>query len=211
MMKSWKRLLCMMLAGVMLFSTGVVTQAAPAQNTEIDSIEGLDQYLSKNQDGTIILDEFAAQDAGYTEEAIAYVQENISYMNDMVRTKGAYIDDQFKMIYSESPMTRARGVNKVEMLWNGNVAIYMDSDAAQEYIDAMLAIGDGMESVGDILDDFSFIQGAGVLAMFPFLYSIQARFYAIAASNAAAAGNGIILLIQRDYFTQTDTLSFLPQ
>ena len=99
MMKSWKRILCMVLAGVMLFSTGVVTQAAPVQTAEINSIEGLDQYLSKNQDGTISLDESAAQDAGYTQEAIAYVQENISYMNDMARTKGAYIDDQFKMIY----------------------------------------------------------------------------------------------------------------
>ena len=89
--ESWKRILCMILAGVMLFSTGVVTQAAPAQTAEIDSIEGLDQYLSKNQDGTISLDESAAQDAGYTQEAIAYVQENISYMNDMARTKGAYI------------------------------------------------------------------------------------------------------------------------
>ena len=65
---------CMVLAGVMLFSTGVVTQAAPVQTAEINSIEGLDQYLSKNQDGTIRLDESAAQDAGYTQEAIAYVQ-----------------------------------------------------------------------------------------------------------------------------------------
>lgn len=46
------------------------------QTAEINSIEGLDQYLSKNQDGTISLDESVAQDAGYTQEAIAYVQEN---------------------------------------------------------------------------------------------------------------------------------------
>ena len=114
-----------------------MTQAAPVQTAEINSIEGLDQYLSKNQDGTISLDESAAQDAGYTQEAIAYVQENISYMNDMARTKGAYIDDQFKMIYAEGPMTRARGVNKVEMLWNGNIDIYMDSDQAEVYVDGV--------------------------------------------------------------------------
>ena len=93
-----------------------MTQAAPVQTAEINSIEGLDQYLSKNQDGTISLDESVAQDAGYTQEAIAYVQENISYMNDMARTKGAYIDDQFKMILRPTGYTlvgvRDRNKNK---------------------------------------------------------------------------------------------------
>ena len=34
-------------------------------------------------------------------------------------------------------MTRARGVNKVEMLWNGNIDIYMDSDQAEVYVDGV--------------------------------------------------------------------------
>ena len=211
MMKSWKRLLCMMLAGVMLFSTGVVTQAAPAQSVEIDSIEGLDQYLAKNQDGTISLDESAAQEAGYTQEAVAYVQENISYMNDMVRTKGAYIDDEFKMIYSESPMTRARGVNKVEMLWNGNVAIYMDSEQTELFISYLKSGSSHLMSLGDVLAMFTFVQYSGVLAALSYVYSLEAYLYAVVAENMAQGGNGIIIYIQRDYLTQTDSISFFPQ
>lgn len=128
MMKSWKRILCMVLAGVMLFFDRHCDAGSAGADCGDKFHRGFGQYLSKNQDGTISLDESVAQDAGYTQEAIAYVQENISYMNDMARTKGAYIDDQFKMIYAEGPMTRARGVNKVEMLWNGNIDIYMDSE-----------------------------------------------------------------------------------
>ncbi|MFQ6879419.1 MAG: hypothetical protein ACLRS1_06515 [Oscillospiraceae bacterium] len=206
MMKSWKRILCMVLAGVMLFSTGVVTQAAPVQTAEINSIEGLDQYLSKNQDGTISLDESAAQDAGYTQEAIAYVQENISYMNDMARTKGAYIDDQFKMIYAEGPMTRARGVNKVEMLWNGNIDIYMDSDQAEVYVDGVEKAIAEAEKLGGIVSLIVPMLGLpiGVSILDAYLILNMAKM-------AKSAGTGIIMHIQRDYVTQTDTYSFSPQ
>lgn len=183
-----------------------MTQAAPVQTAEINSIEGLDQYLSKNQDGTISLDESVAQDAGYTQEAIAYVEENISYMNDMARTKGAYIDDQFKMIYAEGPMTRARGVNKVEMLWNGNIDIYMDSDQAEVYVDGVEKAIAEAEKLGGIVSLIVPMLGLpiGVSILDAYLILNMAKM-------AKSAGTGIIMHIQRDYVTQTDTYSFSPQ
>lgn len=205
MMKSWKRILCMVLAGVMLFSTGVVTQAAPVQTAEINSIEGLDLYLSENTNGTITFDVVAALEANYSQDAVNFVQDNINNMNAALSNGNAILNEDFSVTMFFASV-RARGVNKVVTHWNGNTDIYMDSDSAQEYIDTLENLIN-LVSPGATFLSFivPFIGTAARVSV------LDAKLILSMAKTAAEPGTGIIMHIQKNYVTQSDTYYFSPQ
>ena len=77
----------------MLFSTTTVIYAAPIEsNDSINTVEGMDRFLQKTSNGTVVLDLEGARTAGYTETAISVVQDQIDFMNNLVVNNGAYID-----------------------------------------------------------------------------------------------------------------------
>ncbi len=55
-------------------STSAVALAAPIEETEkVIDVEGIEQFFSKNDDGTMSMDAKQAREAGYSEYTIQYV------------------------------------------------------------------------------------------------------------------------------------------
>lgn len=139
-----KRLLSFILICAIMVSTSAVVMAAPAEDsTELIYVEGIEEFFSKNADGTMSLDVNSAQSAGYTERSIEFILGNIEEINNMVRTQGAYINDDFvATLYFSS--SRAKGQSKIEYWATGMVLVYMtDAEADDLYhtIDRLSWVG----------------------------------------------------------------------
>lgn len=122
-------------------STSAVALAAPIEETEkVIDVEGIEQFFSKNDDGTMSMDAKQAREAGYSEYTIQFVQSNIDGINEAVRTQGAVIDDDFKAtIYFST--SRARGQSKVETWATGMVLVYMNNAEADDLYNTIDNLG----------------------------------------------------------------------
>lgn len=200
MQKASKKILCLVLIGVMMLSNTLVTNAASITST--NSIEGLDRYLSKDDNGLIFFDEHAAMNANYSQDAITFVRNNISNMNKALSNGNAILNEDFS-VTTFYISTRAKGVNKTVTHWNGNVDLYMDSSAAQEFINNVkfaISIADAITNIDVPL--LGFALNVSIL---------DAKLILSMAKSAASHGTGIIMHIQRNFITQTDTYTFSPQ
>lgn len=90
---------------------------------------------------TIDFDGDPAIRAGIDKDIITAVRFQIDYMNHMVLTQDAYIDDSFTLtVYF--PSTRARGESKVVTHWYGLTEVYLNSTEVEELIDSFSSVGD---------------------------------------------------------------------
>lgn len=196
MNKLFKKILTITLVFTMLFSTTTVIYAAPIEsNDSINTVEGMDRFLQKTSNGTVVLDLEGARTAGYTETAISVVQDQIDFMNNLVVNNGAYIDDNFNAIIYV-PSTRARGETKVVTTWYGLTQIYMNSDDTQSFIKGLQAAG-GASTIAGIV---GFIPGsiATLLGKANWIFGVGVLMYTWQAEQAAASGRGIIMNVYRD-------------
>lgn len=151
-----KKLLSLILICAMMVSTSAVAMAAPDEDsTEPIYVEGIEEFFSKNEDGTMSLDVSSAQAAGYTDRSVEFILGNINEINNMVRTQGAYINDDFvATLYFSS--TRAKGQSKIEYWATGMVLVYMTDAEADDLYHTI----DRLNWVGILLDLVKYLTSA---------------------------------------------------
>ena len=170
---------------ISLFLIGLVQPYASAEETSDTStpamIQGLDAYISTGVGGTFALDEESAQADGYSQEAINMVKHQLSIMNELSNSENSVVDPATLTVTVYQISTRARGINKYVVHWNGLTERWMDSDNANAYIQ-------GLETGGNVS---KFVPGwVGSMTK---LYSASSI---AQAKQAAKPGRGIIMFTQ---------------
>lgn len=207
MRKLSKTIMALMLVVSMMISTAIVSYAAPAPDDESNLANGMDRYIGKNVDGTLYLDSNSAVNAGYSENSIIIVQNQINYMNTLVLQKVTSIDSTYSAtIYLPSP--RYRGISKVVAHWWGT-EVYMNSTQAQQLINNLSRIGDVTTMTGligllpggiaSVVGGISGLVGAGTLVS---RWQVE---------QAAKAGRGIVMVIQPNYAVPGQTITTFRQ
>ncbi|GEM_PF-599300 len=208
MKKCFRKLIAVVLTLAMTLSTGIMTYAAPIDEAEDTSISELEQFLKKDDNGLIVFDTEAALSDGFSNDIITAVEAQISSMNSLVIQGTAYIDENYSAIIL-LPSTRARGESKVVTHWYGLTEVYMNSDEAQDLIDGLSAAGDGA-TIGGLL---GFLPGnlGSVLGGIAGILGVGTLIYRWQVEQAAAPGRGIIMYIQTDFGTTTQSIWFTSQ
>lgn len=199
MHKKVKKLIGVFMAGVMLFSTSIVAFAAEPSETETTgtiSVEGIEEFFSKNADGTMSLNVLGAQNAGYSDDTIQFVLENIEFMNEAVRTEGAYINDDFAITFYFAVSRAAKGQSKVEFWATGMMLIYMNT----EEIDELYYFIDDLGWVGTALGVISLLSVAKPImsqacALSSTFAAIQLSLYKSQIRQVKQNGTGIIIYV----------------
>ncbi|MFC0265470.1 hypothetical protein [Alloscardovia macacae] len=124
--------------------------ALETENTGIPAeIRGLDSYISYSTSEGFMLNDKEAILRGYTQESINQVKKNLEVMNlinsqtEYASVSGAdltvYVppDSSMNSGYSAFRAAPARGVNKVVAHWYGVTETWMDSKAADKFINAL--------------------------------------------------------------------------
>lgn len=150
----------MLMMGVMITSSSMVAMAAPAetQTTETLQVEGIDQFFSKNVDGTMSFDSMAASMSGYNQTTVDFVQENVDMINQLVVTKGVSIADDYSVTIctdnnqlgskAARTMARAKGQSKVVVWATGMVLVYMNTSETNDLYSALSKVGAGCTLLG---------------------------------------------------------------
>lgn len=208
MKKHFRKLIAVVLILAMTLSTGIITYAAPIDEAENTSISELEQFLSKDDNGLIVFDTEAALSDGFSNDIVTDVETQIASMNNLVIQGTAYIDENYSAIIL-LPSTRARGESKVVTHWYGLTQVYMNSDEAQDLIDSLSAVGDGA-TIGSLL---GFLPGniGSVLGGIAGILGVGTLIYRWQVEQAAAPGRGIIMNIQTNFGTSTQSIWFTSQ
>lgn len=208
MKKHFRKLIAVVLTLAMTLSTGIITYAAPIDKVENTSISELEQFLTKDDNGLIVFDTEAALSAGFSSDIVTDVETQILSMNNLVIQGTAYIDENYSAIIL-LPSTRARGESKVVTHWYGLTEVYMNSDEAQDLIDSLSAVGDGA-TIGGLL---GFLPGniGSVLGGIAGILGVGTLIYRWQVEEAAAPGRGIIMYIQTNFGTSTQSIWFTSQ
>lgn len=219
-MKRTKQLLSLILAfTITIISCSVNVKAAePAQKTSID---GMDDYISINDDGYAVLDSSAALNAGYTDKMIEYVQGNLNMMNAMAEESGKSISSNLSItVYTgnnlsfHSSRASLKGVSKVVTTWR-SVKIYMNNLDTLIYCSIIQRYVDSRGNLRQTLSDYAAYKGGDPdierAAYIAGLNALLASWYLFPAQQAAQPGRGIIMQTDVDYGTMTSTVSFLSQ
>lgn len=208
MKKHFRKLIAVVLTLAMTLSTGIITYAAPIDKVENTSISELEQFLTKDDNGLIVFDTEAALSAGFSSDIVTDVETQILNMNNLVIQGTAYIDENYSAIIL-LPSTRARGESKVVTHWYGLTEVYMNSDEAQDLIAALSTVGDGA-TIGSLL---GFLPGniGSVLGGIAGIFGVSILIYRWQVEQAAEPGRGIIMHIQTDFGTSTQSIWFTSQ
>lgn len=174
-----------------------------------EEFAGMEQFLSKNIDGTISLNATAALAANYDERLVFGVQENLARINEGVLAGTTYVDNSFiAHTYNTDIMplsTLAQGESKIETTWYGDTFIYMNSDEA----DCLYALFSGVSNTcGELLvaldrfpTDPDTTRVHDYITCAVAIVGISALIYSNLVYNAKAPGTGIIWYIHQDYNT----------
>lgn len=204
-----KKLSSLLLSFVLLMAFAIFPVAALADDrTASNEVTGLDNYMSIQPNGDLALDEGAAAQAGYAEDVITAIENQISAMNVAVREGKGYIDDEFNLVIY-LPGTRAVGESKVVTTWYGLTQIYMNSDEAAELKEAVSAEGGAIKTLADLIAKYEKFKDVA-----KFVSNVSSIFfasYSYQISTAEAAGRGIIMNIQRDLVYGGETIWFESQ
>lgn len=121
-------------------STSVVSNV---ENEEVPKeLVGMDQFILLKENKLLELDEIKAIEHGFSEEAINFVNENISKMNNLIVNHNAVLNVENLSVSTSFSKARAVGQSKIESTWYGVTKIYMNSQETQELIQAFSNIGD---------------------------------------------------------------------
>ena len=204
-----KKLSSLLLSFVLLMAFAIFPVAALADDrVASNEVTGLDNYMSIQPNGDLALDEGAAAQAGYAEDVITAIENQINAMNVAVREGKGYIDDEFNLVIY-LPGTRAVGESKVVTTWYGLTQIYMNSDEAAELKAAVSGEGAAIKTLADLIAKYEKFKDVA-----NFVSSVSSIFfasYAYQIETAEAPGRGIIMNIQRDLIYGGETIWFESQ
>lgn len=127
-------MLVMILSLSLVFS--FVCPANAATSTD-DPIEGMDAHFYMNEDGTIGFDTESALSAGYSLSAVTQVAERIEYMNGLVLSGKAYINDQYSAVICPPKARSSSSSYEIHQNWDGSTDIYMTKAVAVTIYDAL--------------------------------------------------------------------------
>lgn len=168
----------------------------------------LESFMTLATNRTINFDSESAVKAGIDKDIITAVRSQIDYMNHMVLTQDAYIDDTFTLtVYF--PSTRARGESKVVTHWYGLTEVYLNSTEAEELIDSFSAVGDATSISGLV----GMLPGpiASAIGNISGILSFSTMIYRKQIEAAAEPGNGIIMYVQNNFEYGTQSIWFTSQ
>lgn len=203
-----------------LFSINTSAYASTDVSVYDTSLLGLEKYIEISDSDLLIFDADSAIANGYPCETVEAIKQHISNMNLLVELGYAYIDQSFSAViqlpatnkkHSGIPLFRssARGESKVVTHWYGLTEIYMNSDEAQDLINALSAAGDG-STVASLL---SFLPGGlgTILGSISTISGVQITLYRWQIEQAAAPGRGIIMNVQYNFTTNDQSIWFVSQ
>lgn len=176
-----------------------VIPSPQARASEADvppQLAGMEQFITVTDENRLSLDAENAKEAGYSDDSIELVAEQLASMNNLLANKQATLDigEYSVSVYYRS--TRAKGVNKTVVHWWGVTEYWMDSDRAQQLIEALenndTAAGIIPGWVGDIS---SMVTGSMLLQL----------------KQAASKGTGVIMYTQIIAGTSVTNTWFTPQ
>ncbi len=182
-------------------------------------LDGLKEYISWNNDGmTLSFDDKSAKEAGYSEEAILFVENNISNMNKYA-LEGNVISDDYSVTVAVKvdngkrlmKANNVKGVSKVTYSWN-MTNIYLNSVDTFVFMMNFYKIYMGEMAVLSLCDNVTlFASHLNIASICIKLVGAAVESNYKMACNAASGGNGII--IQQVYFEQNNTTLqfFYPQ
>lgn len=126
-MKTIRICISLLLSIFLIISSSTVVLATETGN---DSIVGMDRYFSMSSQGTIIFDTLAALNAGYTNNAVETVQARINYLNSLVISGEAYINENYGAVVGCSRTRVSHGHTYLVQNWDGSTDVFLsDSDA----------------------------------------------------------------------------------
>lgn len=198
MSKILKKIIGIILSAVMIFSVPMTTYAASQTNNNIEeSIMELEEYLSLTEEGTIFFDTNEALKDGFSEEIVMAVEKNIANMNKLALEGLAQIDNSFTAtIYF--PSTRANGESKIITHWYGTTEIYLNSDEADAFVDAMRrqasVIGD-ISTFLTILHDVNPNYATTAAAFFGNLFWLQSVLNLDYFEDIVSSNRGIVIYV----------------
>lgn len=190
-----KRLLGLLMAMVMAISFNMVVLAAPVEEENNTLyVDGINQFFSKNFDGTMTFDMIGAENAGYTEDAIDFVAGNVALINELILTEGAILGDDFSATLYLNTNRAARGESKVVINPYGPTQIYMNSEEAHEVWSVISAMSTVVDLI-DIISDLNVAKGIVQKAIDAAYYlgSLQIGLYKAQLRTAESSGKGIVI------------------
>jgi hypothetical protein len=171
-----------------------------------DALAGMDEYIYWDDNGvTISLDKESARENGYSEEAILFVENNISNMNKYAM-EGNVISDDYSVTVAVKvdngkrlmKANNVKGVSKVTYSWN-MTNIYLNSMDTFVFMMNFYKIYMGEMAVLTLCDNVTlFASHLNLASLCIKLVSAAIKSNYDMACNAASSGNGII--IQQVYF-----------
>ena len=212
MKKIGKKILCLMLVGMMSLLSGGFVQAATLEKTE-PSIETITGFIARSDDGTIWLDIDSAERAGFSDEAVAYVEDHIEYMNELVKAGQAYIDDEFRAII-ENSQTRATtaGVSKLVIYPYGLVQLYMTSAEASEMYGILTSLGEVCPLLNIAAQVLSGTFEANLLQLASAVGNLTIWMYRAQLDKALSYGTGVVMtVVDADYSGTNKMVTFSAQ
>lgn len=198
MKKNVKKIFSVLLICIMTLSAIPVYAETNSGYVE-DSYIGLEEYISKSEEGVLVFDSEGAAKAGYDSKTISNVNLNIDTINYLVQEEGAILNDDFSAtLYIMS--ARTKGVTKTVVHWYGLTEVWMNSDDTEEFIRQL----EGGAGVIDWLGDRFGNVVSGIV-------SGATGLYVAAVKAAAAPGNGIIMYSQYDGTSMSTLVWFTSQ
>lgn len=110
--------------------------AKPVGATDLNhsGIDGMDAFFYLTSNGTIGFDTTAAFEAGYTEAAVTQVSNRLEFMNGLVVSGEAYINENFSAVMLPNARTpRAQIVHN----WDGSTDVFLTESEANTILEAL--------------------------------------------------------------------------
>ncbi len=213
MKKLGKGILALVLSFVLISLVSLPVSAKDTGNeaTVPEEVAGLDQFIDREEDGTLHLDSDMALEAGYTENITNAISNHLELVNQMVLAGEAKTDNDLNIYVISGGLIRA-GVRKIVTYWWGQTDVYLASSDALIMIDTLNAAGNSLARLAEIVNNGTYdnvqnyalgiLVSTGLLA---FAYGYQIR---------TVSGNGTLGFIQQsvmNYDTGIPVISYRPQ
>ena len=204
MIKRIRKLFILALSVLLLFSLSATSSAAEVED---NSIEGMDAHFSLESNGTIFFNTDAALTAGYSATAVMTVKERIDYLNSLVLSGEAFINENFGAVISCSHTRSSNDVSYIVENWDGTIDVYLSDEDTKSMKSALSYAQQGLDPRTFITDLPFRIQGYALAACLA--GNVQAQLYKQQIINAESYGTGVVMHIF--YIDGTQYITFYAQ
>lgn len=164
MKKKLKRMVAFLLVVVTVFSLSTPCFAAENNSyiaTVPEDMVGLDEYIVREEDGTLSMDEVSAENAGYPKEMVEGVSKHLDSMNELVLAGIAVTDSNFTAyaVTGRGRSTRASipadGERGLVSYWWGRTDYYLLAEDARDMYTMLHDAGNNLMNLFSAMDEYT--------------------------------------------------------